>query len=129
MTLPKLPKTHKQTEAKSSLKFRKWLMDNPQITCAYEMKDTRGKQTFRLSEWKAHQRDFAEAIRYSKKGVLIRTEGVVGLPDYIYMREQPTYVVIKFPQGFAVIDSQTLILEEAKSINWHKACELAHIVI
>jgi len=102
-------------EAKSSIKFRHWLMANPQMTCAYEMKDTRGKSSFPMSEWKEAQEIFAEAIRYGKKGVLIRTEGVKGLPDYVYLHNAPSYVVIKYPKGFTIISGDALALEKKRA--------------
>ena len=118
-------------ETKASILFRHWIMANPQITATYEMKDTRGKKTFPLREFKEPQERFAEAIRYGKKGVLIRTEGVEGLPDYAYLRNEPAFVVIKYPQGLAIISGETLSFEKqkAKSINWVRAKELAHKVI
>jgi hypothetical protein len=111
-------------EAKFSIQFRHWLRANPQKTCAIEMKDTRGKKSFYLKEWKDAQRTFAEAIRSSSKGVLVRTEGVEGLPDYIYLRQEPSLVVIKYPLGFAIIDSAILEKEETTSLSPERAQEI-----
>ena len=104
-------------------------MATPQRTCAFEMKDTRGKPSFYLKEWKDAQRNFAEAIRYGKKGVLIRTEGVEGLPDYVYLRNEPSYVVIKYPKGFVIIDGATLALEKSSSLTYGRAKEISALVI
>jgi len=114
-------------ESKSAILFRHYLMANPSRTGAYEVKDTRGKSSFNLNEWKPAQETFAEAIRYGKKGVLIRTEGVEGLPDYVYLKDEPSYVVIKYPKHLIIIDGatlslfkkkkKTLTLGEAKSIS------------
>lgn len=104
-------------------------MANPQSTCAYEMKDTRGKKYFPLNEWKEEQRTFADAIRYGKKGVLIRTEGVTGLPDYVYLRNEPSFVVIKFPNGFVIISGEQLNYEKGTKLTWERAKEIAHKVI
>lgn len=116
-------------ESKFAIQFRHWIMANPQSTCAIETKDTRGKNAFPLREWKEAQRNFAEAIRYGKKGVLIRTEGVEGLPDYVYLRNEPSYVVIKYPKGFAIIDGATLALQKGSSLSWGQAKDIATKVI
>jgi hypothetical protein len=105
-------------------------MANPQRTGAYEIKDTRGKSSFPMREWKPAQENFAEAIRYGKKGVLIRTEGVEGLPDYVYLKDEPSWVVIKYPKGFVIIDAPTLALKRKKaSLTWGEAKDIAHIVV
>lgn len=118
-------------EAKSSLLFRHWIMANPQMSASYEMKDTRGKPTFPLAEFKEPQENFAEAIRYGKKGVLIRTEGVTGLPDYVYLKNAPSFVVIKYPKHLIIISGETISMEKkvAKSLSLKRAIELSHHTI
>lgn len=116
-------------ESKFAIQFRHYLMANPQRTSAYEIKDTRGKTSFYLKEWKEAQRNFAEAIRYGKKGVLIRTEGVEGLPDYVYLRNEPSYVVIKYPKGFVIIDGPTLALQKGPYLTWGQAKDIANKII
>lgn len=115
-------------EANFGIKFRHWLMANPmKIKCWFEMKDTRGKATFPLSEWTQEQRDMAEAMLYSKKGVLIRTDGVTGLPDYKYAYQEPTFVVIKYNQGFVIISADILAMQKDKSLTWEQAKKIATI--
>ena len=118
-------------EAKASILFRHWIMANPQRTASYEMKDTRGKQSFPLREFKPAQENFAEAIRYGKKGVLIRTEGVEGLPDFFYLRNEPSFVVIKYPKHLIIISGETLSLEKKKStsLTLGRAKEISHHII
>lgn len=121
-------------ENKSAIKFRHWVMSQSALkTCALEMKDTRGQSSFPFREFKETQEVFAEAIRYGKKGVLIRTEGVEGLPDYVYLKNEPSFVAIKFPLGFAIISGETLSLEKKRSnrssLTWGRAKDLAHKVI
>jgi len=117
-------------EAKFSIRFRHWLMAHPmKIPCWFEMKDTRGNKTFNLKEWKEEQRNFAEALKYSKKGVLVRTEGTIGLPDYKYAYQEPTFVVINFNEGFVVIEAETLAMQKGKSTDWIKAERMAHFAI
>lgn len=104
-------------------------MANPtRVKCWYEMKDTRGRKSFRVSEWKQEQRDFAHALRYSKKGILVRTEGTTGLPDYKYAYQEPTFIVINYPDGFVVIYYEVLLLEierNPKPITWKRALEIS----
>lgn len=108
-------------------------MANPSRTGAYEIKDTRGKSSFNLNEWKPAQETFAESIRYGKKGVLIRTEGVEGLPDYVYLKNEPSYVVIKYPKHLIIISGETLThfkkRAKKKSLTLGEAKDLSHKVI
>lgn len=102
-------------ESKSSILLRHWLIANPFYTCALEMKDTRGKSSLLFSEVKEAQRRFLMAIK-SDKGVLLRVEAIVeGMPDYIYMRNEPALIPIKYPSCIALIDVETFILEDKRS--------------
>ena len=117
-------------EAKSSLKMRHWIMSNRDdaknmITSSIEMKDTRGKDRFYLRELKQEQIDFGKSIKYSNKGVLIRTEGVRGLPDYIFIKHQPAYVMIKYPQGLVLCDVETIEMCKKKSLSWEEVSEIS----
>lgn len=126
----------KQHESSFSIQFRHWLMSNREdaksmIDCSLEMKDTRGKDRFYLREVKEAQVEYGKSVKWSKKGVLIRTEGYEGLADYHFIKQKPAYVVIKFPKGFCIIDIETIELEQtkAKSITWERAQELSVKVI
>lgn len=102
-------------ESKASIIFRHWLRANPLYTCAIEMKDTRGASSLAFSEVKQAQRDFGMAIK-SDKGILIRVDAVVeGYPDYIYLRNEPAYIPIKYPKSICIIDIETFILEDKRS--------------
>jgi len=117
-------------EAKGSVLFRHWIMANPmKIQCWFEMKDSRGNKSFNLKEWKEAQRNFAEALRHSKKGVLVRTEGTPGLPDYKYAYQEPTFIVIFYPEGFLIIESETLAMYKGKSITFEQGEKIAHHAI
>lgn len=105
-------------------------MANPmKVQCWFEIKDTRGKKSFNLKEWKEEQREFAFDLKYSKKGMLIRTDGITGLPDYKYAYQEPTFVVINFPTGFAIIEAETLAMQNLKSIDIEKAESIAHKIV
>ncbi len=92
-------------ESKSSILFRHWVMANPQITktCTFEMKDTRGKDYLRYAEVKTHQIDYGRAIMESEKGVLIRVQGTNGEPDYVFLKKEPAFIVIKYPDCFCIV--------------------------
>lgn len=125
--LPELPKINKKKEADFGVKFRHYIMANPmKLQCWYELKDTRGAKSFNLKEWKQHQRDFADSLKYSQKGILIRTDGVAGLPDYHYAYKEPTFVAINYPQGFVIIEAETLAMVNSKSLDWVSADKIAH---
>lgn len=115
--LPSLPKKHKKDEAKFGFKFRKWVEDNYKslVSCTFETKDTRGSNSFPFSELTEDQMTRGMQIK-SDKGCLIRVEmGTIGAPDYNYYRNAPSFVVIKYPKGWEVIDIETLINESKKS--------------
>jgi len=101
-------------EAQSAIKFRHWLRANPFRTCSIENKDSRGKDYLNFSEVKEAQLNYGLAIS-GDKGVLIRTEGVEGLPDYIYMRGEPSFIVIKYPKSLQIISVGAFIEEKKKS--------------
>ncbi|NCU28961.1 MAG: hypothetical protein EOM85_04840 [Candidatus Moranbacteria bacterium] len=111
MDLPELPEQHKKKEADFGLKFRRWIENNPQKSCSFELKHTRGKDYFMFDELKSEQIAFASKI---KRGVLIRVPGTKGEPDYVYLKS-PAYVVIKYPKNFYVIDIDNLVKERDTS--------------
>ncbi len=100
-------------EADFSIVFRHWIKANPQYSCALEMKQTSG-DSIPFSCVEQHQLDYGMAIR-SKKGTLIRVQGGNGEPDYIYLRNTPSYIVIKYPGEFHIISVDTFILEKERS--------------
>ena len=117
-------------ESKSAIKMRHWIMSNrsdakSMITCGIECKDTRGKDRFYLRELKKEQIEYGKSIKYSRKGVLIRTEGSIGLPDYIFIKGKPSYVMINYPQGMALCDIETLEMCPKRSLNWEEVQELS----
>ncbi len=122
-------------ESKSSVLFRHWLMANPELTstCAFEMKDSRGKDSISFAEIKEPQIDYGRAIMESPKGVLIRTLGGGGEPDYIFLKKENSFTVIKFPNCFCVINTRLLgnmkIMSAKKSLTLEKAKEISERVI
>lgn len=101
-------------ESQFSILFRHWLRANKILTCSLEMKDSRGKNSFPFSELKQAQIDWALAIN-SDKGVLMRTQAVAeGMPDYVYFRNEPSYIVINYPHSFSIISINTFLLEKER---------------
>ena len=52
----------------------------------------------------------------SKNGCLIRVHGTKGEPDYIFLREEPVYVLVQYPDNFYIIPSDLFKLEEKTSL-------------
>lgn len=109
--LPKLPQVINQREAKFALVFRKWLKENPMISCSLELKQT-STDSIPFSCFGAEQEVYSNSIR---NGTLIRVQGTRGEPDYIYLRNAPTFIVIKYPKGFFIISTETFLLEKSRS--------------
>lgn len=102
-------------ESKSSILFRHWLRANPQYTCSHEMKDSGGKDSLPFSAVSQAQLDYGMAIK-GNRGVWLRVQAVQeGMPDYVYLRRTPAYIVIKYPKSFQIIDVETFIYEKEKS--------------
>ena len=85
------------------------------MSCTFEMKDTRGKDSLPFSEVKQAQIDWGLAVN-SDNGVLIRTQAIVeGMPDYCYYRNAPAYFICKYPKAFYIIPVRNWIFEKEKS--------------
>lgn len=103
----------RKREADFGVLFRHWLKANPRHSCAFELKQTT-KKSIPFSCLEDHQIDYLQAIKGSK-GVLIRVQGTNGEPDYIYLRNCPAKVVLKFPKVFHLIDIDAFVLEKSRS--------------
>ena len=118
-------------EAGFGLRFRHWLRANPTFSTAFELKQTTGP-SIAFSALEEHQATYLQAIK-SDKGVLIRVQGTVGEPDYIYLRNTPASVVIKFPREFSVIDIDTFLMEKKrcgrKSLTMLRARDISIVTV
>ena len=104
-----------QRESKFSILFRHWIKANKMLTCTFEMKDSRGKDSIPFSEVKQAQIDWGLAVN-SDKGVLIRIQAIAeGMPDYAYFRNEPAYFICKYPKSFSIISVGTFLLEKERS--------------
>lgn len=112
--LPDLPRTTKHREADFGVVFRKWWEKNPQVG-EYEIKDTRGSDSFPFSEFSEEQETVAR-MATDGRGVLVRrTTGTVGGADYTGLVHSPYWLVIRFPGHFEVISVGTFLLEKSRS--------------
>ena len=131
--LPNLPEQHKKKEASFGIKLREFYKNTPDLTCAIETKQT-NTDSFPFKDVDEEQLQYALAIR-SDKGVLMRVHPFVkGMPDYIYMRNEPSWVVIYYAKrGFVFISPDRFILERDKSkrrsLLWSRAVVIATKVI
>lgn len=103
----------KKREASFGILFRHWIKANPMFSCALEDKQST-TNSIPFSCLAQAQIDWAMAIS-SDKGALIRVIGSSGEPDYIWCRNMPAYVVIRFPREFHLISIGTFVLEKERS--------------
>lgn len=118
-------------EANFGLLFRSWFRANKRKfdSAVFELKDTRGKPNFGLSEWKEEQRTHALACKSDEGNLMRFSSGTTGMPDYGFYRNAYAYVVIRFPRAFYVIDADDLINHPGKSLKEAEASLIAiHIV-
>lgn len=96
------------------------------------MKDTRGKGYLPFSEVKDEQINWGLRIS-SPKGALIRVIGLNGQPDFIWMRNAPAWIVIRYPKKFEVISVRAFDMErrktEHKSLSSSRAAAISTITI
>lgn len=103
-------------EASFTLLFRHWLRANPQISAAFELKQTQ-TDSISFSCLQEHQADALRAVK-SRQGLLYKapddSRGVKPF-DLFYLKDTPAFVVIKYPQSFYLIDIDTWLLESSRS--------------
>lgn len=133
--LPILPKKIKNDEAKFGIALRQWVEKNYERleSCTFELKDTRGKDSFPFSELKDIQR--VNALRTeSSMGNLVRISvGTPGASDYSYHRLAQAYIVIKYPKKFHMIRIGKLIeadrISDRRSLTEEGASEIADLSV
>lgn len=104
-------------EANFTMQFRHWLMANPRLSAAYELKQTTGG-SIPFSALQEHQAEALMAVKRGKTGFLYKapddSRGTKPF-DMFYLRGGFAYVVVKFPGEFSIIDIDTWLLEQARS--------------
>lgn len=117
-------------ESKFGLLFRHWLRANPRYSCAFELKQSES-ESIPFACLEEHQIDYLQAIK-SDKGALIRVQGVNGEPDYVYLRNFPANVVIRYKDSFHLIDIDIFLREKAagrRGLTSERAQEVAAVSV
>ncbi|HEY9826374.1 MAG TPA: hypothetical protein V6D19_13075 [Stenomitos sp.] len=117
MKLPNLPKIKEKQEADFGTDiFRPWWhKKRPRLKGTLELKDSKGAKSIPFNCLDTEQISFGTMAK-SSDGILIRvTVGTPGTSDYIALCDQPTWVVIKFPDAFHIISVETFLLEKSRS--------------
>lgn len=130
--LPNLPKINKKKEADFGLLFRKWWVKHG-MDAGYELKDSRGKDSIAFSEVSEKQ-EYVGLASKSRVGILIRVErGTEGAQDYIGLKNSASWIVIKYPKFFCIIDIENFLAErdrsKRKSLTSDRAKEIATIIV
>lgn len=116
MNLPSLPRQLQKKEAAFGIKFRRWIEQNPRMSAAYELKQVRGS-SMPFSAVEDHQIAALMTVK-GKKGLLYKipddSRGAKPF-DYFFLREEPAYIVIKYPEFFCMIDIETFLMESKRS--------------
>src|ERR1035437_6369589 len=99
MTLPNLPEQHKTKEADFGVQLKAYFEKHKPETCGIETKHTRGKDSLPFSEVKPEQIVFANNAS-GDKGAWIRTLGMNGEQDYVWLKNEISFIVIKYPKFY-----------------------------
>lgn len=130
--LPELPKQHTHKEADFGIELKHYVEKNGMESRSFELKHAHGKNSLPFKEIKNEQIAYANAIS-SERGAWIRTLGMNGEPDYVWLCNEPADIVIKYPLGFCFIPIGNLLFEKQKSkrksLTWERACDIAWKVI
>lgn len=120
----------KKREAAFTTKYLPWIRKNLP-TCAFEVKHTRGKDTFIMSELREHQRDALLAV-VSDTGMSFKIPdtGMSYNPfDGFYMKKVKGYVIISYPTAFVVLNIKDILKVTTPSLSYKAACSIAtHVV-
>ena len=116
-------------EASFTIQFRHWLKANPMASSSFELKQTT-TDSIPFNVVKEHQLDALLACRY--EGLLYKIpDDSMGIKpfDLVYLRNAYSWVVIKYPDCFVIIDSEVFKLEmersKRKSLTSSRAKEIA----
>jgi len=126
--MPPLPRQNKEEEASFGLDLKKSLSKYPlPITTFIELKQTE-KSYIPFDCITSQQIAYARKIS-SDEGVLVRIIGTDGQPDYVWARNSPAYMGIKYPKGSVYISVETFVSErdssKRKSLTWERAQEIS----
>jgi len=126
MMLPELPKQNKKKEADFGVWLKGYTEGNPPIiTTGLECKQT---ETDNIAFSEVTPKQIAYG-RKMKTGAWIRVQGTNGEPDYIYVVNAESYIVIKYPNVKCWIDIEAFVKErdtsKRKSLTSEQAKKIA----
>lgn len=122
-------------EANFQSTFRHWLMANPMVSGAFELKQTT-TSSLPFDDVQTHQLRALLAVKYAQAGLLYKApDDSIGTKpfDFLYLRKELAWIVIKYPSGFVIIDVDTFMLEKGrskrKSLTWERAQDISFITV
>ncbi len=129
--LPQLPKQNRKKEATFGVWLKGYTEKHlPLESEAYELKQTQ-TNSIAFSEITPKQIAFGKSIK-SPQGAWIRVQGLNGEPDYIYLVNARSFIVIKFPRIICWIDVDRLVEErdtsKRKSLTVDRAIKIASYI-
>ena|SRR3990167_6622645 len=131
MKLPDLPKKLNKRESLWSTKiFRLWALEHFSYTAIFEIKYAR-KDSLPFSDVKEGQVAKMLKIRHDKFLWKNPDTGMETPPDFFLLVQEPTFVVIKYPKGVAIIPIDVWCLESSRSkrrsLTYARAMEISTI--
>jgi hypothetical protein len=115
MILPSLPKLLNKREANwTTTVFRKWCENTYKKTAVFEIKYAKG-DSLSFSAVKEHQMSNLLYVRHGTFVYKIPDMGEKAPFDILCLTELPSYIVIKYPKGVAIIPIDVFVLESKRS--------------
>lgn len=124
----------KKREAEFGTLFRHWLKTQRFTSAAFELKQTTGT-SLPFSDVPDHQLDALQAAT-TDHGILYKapddSRGVKPF-DFFYLRNEPAYIVIRYPNSFHIISVGTFLFEKErskrKSLTQERASDIAIVSV
>lgn len=115
-------------EAKFNSEFRKWLKESPLLSSAIELKQTT-TNSLPFSALAPHQEMALLASKHNSLMFKLIDAGYQNPFDMFFLVKSGAWVVIKYPEGFYVVDIDDFIKEressDRKSLTEERAKEIA----
>lgn len=114
-------------EAKVTTKLRVWFQSVATSSCPIEVKHTRGKKVFTMSELKEHQQNWLLAAT-TDHGIWwkIPDTGYGYNPfDVLFYKNSDAFVVIAFPVWVVAIHIQDILIISSSSLDEETAIQLS----
>lgn len=121
----------KKREASITTRLKLWWQSVAVESCPIEVKHTRGKKTFTMSELKEHQIDWLNAAT-TEMGCWwkIPDTGFGSSPfDVLFYKNSNAYVIIAFPVWVVAIHIHDIMLLDLKSLDEDTALQISQYSI